>query len=105
MSLKACERQGLERLLAALAAVDAAQAKRIGDIGGRGAPKQHRFLKHHGLAPTDLGIRGCASPVDEAAAGRDEAVHKSEQNALAGAIWAHDDGDTRVVHLEVDAID
>ena len=71
--------QGLQCLSGAFTPRNAAEAKRVGDVGGGGPAKQHRLLEDHGLAPPDLVIHRRVAPKNEALGWLDEAVHQSKQ--------------------------
>ena len=80
-------------------------AKRVGDIGGRGPTEQHGLLEDHGLTTPDLVIHRPASPKNDALGRLDQSVHQSKQQALSCAIRPKMTVMPRSSHLEVDAVD
>jgi len=105
MVLQSGQFQGLLCPSGAFASRNAAQAKRVGDVGNCGPAEQHRLLEHHGLATPDLVIHWRVVPKNDALGWLDESVHQPKQQALSCAIRPQDDCDPSVPHLKVDAVD
>lgn len=105
MVLQSGKFQGLQCPSGAFAPRNAAQAKRVGDVGSCGPAEQYRLLEHHGLATPDLVIHRRVAPKNDALGWLDESVHQSKQQALSCAIRPQDDRDASVSHLKVNAVD
>jgi hypothetical protein len=75
----------LARALVALAAATPCMARAYSTLASAERPQHHRALEHHRLVARALGRPG---PEHRPRSGRDEAVQRAQQHALARAVGA-----------------
>ena len=86
------ESRGRQYSLAVAESAIAAQPECEKDVVGDTAPQQYRSLKNHRLTLADRRIEALATPQDRSATGLQQAVQKTQQNALSSAVRSHDNG-------------
>jgi hypothetical protein len=77
----------------------------VAKVAERRAAEEHRPLEDHRLAPADAAVGGLAGPEHAAGSRPQQAVQQPQQQALAGAVRAHDDGAQARAQHEVEAVD